>query len=321
MSPNGARVAFELDRFEVTAEDRLEVTGRWSGVRGMRFMRPSLTVRTEDGERNLLALLEHKPWAAEEGTDWMAAFPWKGGSPDPGQAELAVAPSIVVDLAPDVPRPTRKRTLSERLAEEKKRSSRLAEEADELRQEAEALTASRDAALAEQTRLSNELAVARNELAAARREREQALRERDAARREREQLIPERDEAIRQLEAALSEQAEVAAKASGLTRERDTEVERLTRERDAALRQRDKARGEIEQAERERDAAVTERNEAVNERIAAETERDSALGRGSGAPLVEPPPLKQPTDWLGRALAVMAIITVLLVVFAIVRFV
>src|SRR4051812_36864002 len=148
VSPSGVRVAFELERFEVTDEDRLEVTGRWSGVRGLRFMRPSLTVKTEDGERSLLAVLEHKPWAVEEGSDWIAAFPWKGGSPDPGQMELSVAPSVVVDLAPELPKPTRKRSVTEKYEYERKRTARLEAEATELRETATALKAKYDAMLA-----------------------------------------------------------------------------------------------------------------------------------------------------------------------------
>ena len=95
----GTGVTFRLDRFEVSA-DRLEVRGRWFGVRGLRFVRPALILHTDEGQRNLLALLEHKPWAAEEGLPWTAVFPWDGGEADPRQAELAVAPSVVVTLEP-----------------------------------------------------------------------------------------------------------------------------------------------------------------------------------------------------------------------------
>ena len=317
------RVAFELDKFEVTDGDRLEVTGRWSGVRGLRFMRPSLTVRTEDGERSLLALLEHKPWAAEEGSDWTAAFPWQGGSPDPGQMELAVAPSVVVDLAPELPKPARKRSMTERYERERKRAARLETEAEMLRETTTAVKAKYEAALADHARLANELSVTKAEL-------ETARRERDAATRERDRLVRERDEAVRLRESAEAEQAADAARVTEqalgrqeqleqLAREQHEQIAQLTRERDAAVRQRDKARGEIEQAVQERDNAVTERNEAVSQRISAESERDSALGRGTGAPLVEVDPGKRSADWLGRALALMAILVFLLIVLAIVR--
>jgi hypothetical protein len=331
VSPSGVRVAFELDRFEVTEEDRLEVTGRWSGVRGLRFMRPSLTVKTDDGERSLLAVLEHKPWAAEEGSDWIAAFPWQGAAPDPGQMELAVAPSVVVDLAPELPaRPGKKPSVSQRYEQERKRAGRLETEAAELRDATAALKAKHEGALADQARISNELSVVRSELETARRERDEAMRERD-------RLVRERDQAIRRRETTEAEQAEAAARITEQAIGRETELERLAleryeqveqvtrerdaalRERDSALRQRDKARREIEQVARERDSAVNERNDAVSQRLGAEAERDSALGRGTGAPLVEPAPLKKPTDWLGRALALMAIVIFVLIVLLIVH--
>ena len=37
-------VVFTLERFELLADGRLEVVGRWSGVRGRRFLRPSLSI-------------------------------------------------------------------------------------------------------------------------------------------------------------------------------------------------------------------------------------------------------------------------------------
>src|SRR5690348_4595834 len=322
VSPSGVRVAFELERFEVTGEDRLELTGRWSGVRGLRFMRPSLTVRTEDGERNLLAVLEHKPWAAEEGSDWTAAFPWQGAAPEPAQMELAVAPSVVVDLAPEPPaRPGRKQSLTERYERERKRSRRLDAEAAELRETTAALGAKHDQLLAERAGLSNELAAVRAELAATRRERDEASRERD---RLREELA----EASRARDAAEADQAAAAAQVTEerlgreagleqIAREQHGQIQELTRERDAALRQRDKARREVEQAARERDAAVSERNDALTQRLAAEAERDSALGRGSGAPLVEPVAAKRQADWLVRGLALMAVVTFFLLVLVI----
>jgi hypothetical protein len=92
---------FELEQFERHG-DRLRVAGRWSDVRGMRFMRPTLTV----GNRRVLAVLDHKPWAPEEGQSWIAEFPWDGDAADIdlALAELAVAPSVAVALSsPGVP--------------------------------------------------------------------------------------------------------------------------------------------------------------------------------------------------------------------------
>src|SRR5436309_3171208 len=70
-------VTFELDRFEL-ADGQLELTGRWFGVKGRRFMRPSLILRGDEGETRLLADLADKPWAAENGEPWRAAFPCDG---------------------------------------------------------------------------------------------------------------------------------------------------------------------------------------------------------------------------------------------------
>ena len=60
-----ADLAFEVERFKWTSDDRLEVTGRWFGVRGRRFMRPTLHVRVDGRRRRLIAVLDHKPWAAD----------------------------------------------------------------------------------------------------------------------------------------------------------------------------------------------------------------------------------------------------------------
>ena len=91
-------VTFEVDRFGWTAADRLEVVGRWFGLRGHRFMRPALVVDAGDDRRRMLALLEHKPWAADDGETWTAAFTWEGEPVDIAAAELSVAPSVAVEL-------------------------------------------------------------------------------------------------------------------------------------------------------------------------------------------------------------------------------
>ena len=92
-------VTFEVERFEWVDGHRLEVIGRWYGLRGHRFVRPVLVVQAADSEqRRLLAVLDHKPWAAEDGDEWIAAFPWEGEPLELTAAELAVAPSLAVDL-------------------------------------------------------------------------------------------------------------------------------------------------------------------------------------------------------------------------------
>ena len=91
-------VAFELDRIELADGDRLEVNGRWFGVRGRRFIRPSLTLLADEDQRRLLADLAHKPWAAEDGEPWQATFPYQEQDDQWVEAELNVAPDITVTL-------------------------------------------------------------------------------------------------------------------------------------------------------------------------------------------------------------------------------
>jgi hypothetical protein len=91
-------VVFEPERFELK-DGRIELSGRWYGAEGRRFIRPSLIFPRGDGETRLLADLEHKPWAAESGEPWHAAFPCDDDL-DPGaNVELAVAPDLTIELA------------------------------------------------------------------------------------------------------------------------------------------------------------------------------------------------------------------------------
>jgi len=97
-------VAFDVERFDWVDDGRLEVVGRWSGVRGLRFVRPVLTVPVAGRRRRIVALLEHKPWVASDGEQWVAAFPWQGHREAVGPAQLAVGPSLVVELPAPGPR-------------------------------------------------------------------------------------------------------------------------------------------------------------------------------------------------------------------------
>ena len=138
--PSAAMSQFELEQFERSG-DRLRVAGRWSGVRGMRFMRPTLTI----GDRRMLAVLDHKPWAPEEGQVWVAEFPWDGdpAEVDPTRAELAVAPSVAVRLSspgePVEPLP-KAEPKPDPLVAEQERSHRYEAEIGFLREQIELLT-------------------------------------------------------------------------------------------------------------------------------------------------------------------------------------
>jgi hypothetical protein len=95
-----AGVTFEVERLERDG-DELVVSGHWSGLRGVRFVRPTLVV----GDRQVLATLEHKPWTPRADRAWTAAFPWKGRTPDASQLALAVAPSVTVPLGAPAEQP------------------------------------------------------------------------------------------------------------------------------------------------------------------------------------------------------------------------
>ena len=98
------RISFEVERLAAPVRGRLEVRGRWSGIRGRRFLRPALILIAADGsDRRVLAELADKPWAAEDGEAWRAAFLID----DVGAAaglELSVAPDITVTLRGKRPR-------------------------------------------------------------------------------------------------------------------------------------------------------------------------------------------------------------------------
>src|SRR5215213_11853475 len=92
-------ISFELERFEWVSADRLEVEGRWHGVR-RRLPQATLVVDVEGQRRRLRALPDAGAASADR---WVAAFPWEGDMPVLPGAELEVGRGIVVDL----PRPRR----------------------------------------------------------------------------------------------------------------------------------------------------------------------------------------------------------------------
>jgi len=97
--PNTREVTFELERFEWTGDDRLEVVGRWHGLAGRRLARPVLSVDV-GGRRHRLNAVPggHMPKAT--GERWKAAFVWPQGRVDIEAAELEIGRSLVVELPP-----------------------------------------------------------------------------------------------------------------------------------------------------------------------------------------------------------------------------
>jgi len=227
-----------------------------------------LVVQAGDEQRRMLAVLEHKPWAADDGEEWTAAFPWEGSPVELRSAELAVAPSLAVDLpvpqvpggrrkappAPDGPLPARRSPAEAAPEPEPAPPAPAGATARESvsPEEVAALRAQLASEQASVRRLAAQLEEAHQGLAAAR----SAADDHDALTRQRDAAIAERDEA----------RARTNLDHDAIVEERDTAVH----ERSAALYARDEALDE-------RAAADFERKTAIAERDAAFAERDRAV--------------------------------------------
>src|SRR5688572_26807744 len=243
-------VAFEVDSFEWTAPDTLEVRGRWFGLRGHRFLRPTLDVQVAGQRRRMLAVLEHKPWAAEEGEEWVAAFQWTGPPARLEDAELTVSPDLAVQLP-----------LPDGSVEDDGDDDEVpaGERRPARRPRTAVLEAELAAALAEVGRRDEELARVREAHSEAARElRERARTAQETARRLELELTRARDQV-----AASEAQA-------------DTKLGELRKERDAAATARDRAAAEAVDMRAERDAAVKRANAVEAERDALVDARDRA---------------------------------------------
>jgi hypothetical protein len=284
IAETGPSVTFAVERFGWVGDDRLEIAGRWFGLRGHRFLRLTLDVEVHDGHRRLLALLEHKPWAADDGEEWVAAFGWEGQPLELFTAELAVGPDLAVELPPPQgghpvapPDPAASRSPEARAAGRPRGELEFElvaarEAAEDLSSELERLRGAHANRVEElQRRLGAEREAAahlRDELAAAR--AAVAASELESANRL-EQLEGERD-------------AAVAASAAAVA-----EAKRIETERDAALRAR-------AAAEQERDAAVHARDSARRERNAWMSRARQAAERRTSPSKPAPTPRAEPVE-------------------------
>jgi hypothetical protein len=250
-------IAFELERYEFKGDDRVEISGRWSGVRGRRFIRPTLTVMTGGRGSRALADLEHKPWAPEEGKLWMAAFSCTVEDATTLEAELNVAPDITITLpAPGGGAATgAKRPKRERPGREPRVRRELLERPVPPRRSA--------ARPSQESTARREVAAIKTTMGAAIADKERLLQESEA---EKERLQAE-------LAASQTEQAQLRARVEELT----AELDRAVAARTSALAARDQALETSERTLADRDAAVQAQEEAVAARDAAVESRDSAV--------------------------------------------
>ncbi len=309
-----SEVDFELERFERTGEDRIEISGRWYGLRGRRFVRPVLNLHVGGSRRRAIALLEHKPWAANDGQTWLAAFTWPEGAGEVQGAELEVGPGLMVELPapggtpnttgrvsalrPHVPTPP---VTAFRAPEEEARRSG-GESRARHRGEEDAGAGSRahtrvaqpprdvmTAALAERDEAIAARDDSERERIAALNDRDDALSRRDAALRDVDRAVTERDEAVAERERLQSELERVTRERDVADAERKRTIqqsEAVERERDQAAAERDAARSELsralparEQAIRERDAEAARADQTESERDTAYAERKSAVAQ------------------------------------------
>ena len=242
-------MTFEVERFGWLSDDRLELAGRWSGLRGHRFLRPTLDLHVDGRHRRLLALLEHKPWAADDGEEWVAAFGWQGEPLQVDGAELAVGPDLAIELPPPS-------------------GGRPPSSDDSSRPSAELLAAGRPRA-----EIELELSAAREEAERLGRELERLRTTHTTRVEELQKRISSEREEVTDLKTELEAARAAAAAAEAESAER---LANLSKERDAAVAASSAALAETKRIESERDAALRARAGVEQERDAAVRARDSA---------------------------------------------
>jgi hypothetical protein len=231
-----ASIEFALDSFDV-ADGRLVVAGRWYGVTGRRFVRPVLEV---DGKRRVIAVLDHKPWPAVEGADWLAAFPHDGPA---GPSRLQVAPDIAVELPPAGPEAGDGRPRLARLARDtpkpKPRAKQPARPKPASREpidaELEAMRKEKDDARAETERLRSDLDQTRREL-------ESVGEDLRHARTDTDRLRTELSHARAELNTVKAGQDQTQAKAQSV----EADAARLRADAQRARAERDAAKAELD---------------------------------------------------------------------------
>ena len=272
-------IAFALDRFRVE-DGRLVVAGRWYGVTGRRFVRPVLQAA---GQRRMIAVLDHKPWMAEEGRAWLAAFPHEG---EVGPARLQVAPAIAIELpasgpgaADGIPRPARLTAPPKR--EEPRRGPSLEDERDAAAAQIEAFRLEKVEARTEADRLRAEL---------------------DDARKEGERLQTDLDHARTDIDSLRTELSHVRAEANALRQEHDA------------------SEAKANQLEAEVSGLRADTQRAASERSSTQQELERLRRTGGSGPYIAPRPVpfqaRHPgPSWQLRVVAT-AIVVVAVVVLA-----
>lgn len=327
-----------MERIAVSGPGRLEVSGRWHGVRGRRFVRPALTLtRASDGSAvRAFAELDHKPWAARDGEVWVAAFAVDVEPEQASAIELMVAPDITVTLAGGGEAPAGRAGPGDRRQAAATTSVPLTKSNPSPERRRRAAGAGGP----DVDRLRARMAAAGEALEQERERRRSAEHALEAERADSRRLRIDLGQLRAELELARAGQAEAADATAELDRARRELLETqqrlgaLTRERDRAVQ----ATAEIRTALHERVGALESARQALAQERAetdrlrerrAEAQRtpggpQSALPSADPAPSAAPhprpvnPPLRGHTYWT-RVLAVIVLAAVVLAVVVVIQ--
>lgn len=289
-------VSFELERFRWVADDRLEIEGRWEGLRGRRLVQPVLSLQA-GGVAHRLPGLPGGQLGSDPGVRWKATFAWDGDPVDVTDAELEVGRNIVVELPPLHRR--RSRPPARAQARVTGEAELLEQEVAHLREQLSALQAGHEHAA------SAEPADSLPPVEADRDRHEPLRRELEEVRAEHEQLrethaaLQEEHERLRDEHDALDDRhAMLLAQSGGLRGELDeaaeaqvrltAELRTLRDELDAGRAEREQLAGDAWQLRAERHAREEELERAKAEATAAREEAER-LAREANTRAAEPP--------------------------------
>lgn len=275
------RATFELDRFAWGAPDRLQVSGRFTGLGEVPSDPPVLVVRGPERTHRLQALPDSVSGSLEDGGPWSAEFAWQEPPVAFDAATLELGPEIVVEL----PEPGAKRrwvrgqTLEVRSTDISASAERTPDQPDGTVLDREQASQPEDSGRwpgAERVRLEAALLAAHEEVrelrAAAERAREELTHARD-------ELASERDrhagDAERFREGLASVQ-QSAADALTLQQSALQQVEAALRESQSAIEAKD---ADLEQLRAQLEEAAAARAQADSEaRTAARALRNHLAG-------------------------------------------
>jgi hypothetical protein len=345
VSVDSDRISFEVDRLGMIAPGRLEVNGRWLGIRGRRFVRPSITFTLADGsERRALAELKDKPWTAQDGESWTATFATDVELDQVTVTELGVATDIVVVLGAAGSRAESAARGPALVSGPASGRDSSPEEAPSKPRRASPRASSRPSAQRVK-RLEASLAASDRALEAERNRRARVERALEGERAESLRLRSELGSTEAQLDLARAAQAGASAAAAELDAARrevlaaERRHDRLTREHDRTIDAHAEDRTTLHERagalESAREALAQERAETqrLRAQLAARAQSAEHPPRATAPSLAAPraqpsptrtdrplnPSLRHRSSWLVRALALLVILAVIAAVALVIR--